>query len=97
MAAKTFKVAIPGDASLVDIQSAIAGEEALGTRFETAQVTTDAGEVVNLSTFTRLIQGPLPASPTLRAASTGAPPGKQKQWEGQMLVGSSLMKVVLYR
>src|SRR5690348_13430731 len=97
MAAKTFKVAIPGDASLVDIQSAIAGEEALGTRFESALVTTDSGEVVNLSTFTRLFAGPLPPSPILRAASTGAPPGKAKQWEGEMLVSSSLVKVVLYR
>jgi len=95
--ASFIKVAIPTSYSLQEVESAIAGEEALNTRFVSNSVTTEDGEIVNEAKFERLSTLPLPDPPTLKLASDAAPSGKKHEWSGGILIKGSIKQVALYR
>lgn len=89
---------VAGSASLIDIELAIAGEEATGSEFLRANIAFHAGNITNLITFNDLPPGQHPTSRlTLVIQGNAQPAGKKTIWGGVLIVGGNNRAVVAYR
>ena len=92
----TTTATIDGNNSLQQIEAAIAGEEALATKFVKSEVKgADKKGITNVVTFED--QDDVPNAIRLLAQTAPPPDGFSKQWSGVMLVRGKNQAVTLYR
>ena len=91
-----YHATVEGSKTLKKIESAIAGEEALGAVFLKSQLTAVDGKITNLLTFEEVDELPDPIQ-VLKHPSTQPDDATSLVWSGVMLVGGSNTLVDCYR
>lgn len=93
-----YEAEIDSKHDLVQIESAVQGQEAKGYEFLKNEIRALPTGVQNIASFNKLAVGQLPSAKiALRGAADAPPPTKNQIWVGTMVVSGNTVTIKAYR